>query len=168
MENLNRLAERFVKEHLNHGRPKDFILEAVYRNDVVEALKKSVCKSYSYGCYTDGLKFGFSPRSVCIEDEKGRAECTIVEFADAMLVAALKLCIKNCGADTVPKSSGWQTGEPEEDGRYLIQYGIAKETADQYAETIWTEHNGWVLLGSPISEYDYQVFAWCQLPGKDG
>ena len=66
-----------------------------------------------------------------------------------------------------PKASGWQTGEPEEDGRYLIQYGIAKETADQYSEAIWTEHNGWVLLGSPISEYEYQVFAWCELPGKE-
>lgn len=112
MENLNRLAERFVKEHLNQGRLEDFILDAVYRNDVVDAFKKSVCKSYSYGSYTDGLKFGFSPRSVCIEDEKGRAECTIVEFADAMLIAALKLCIKNYGADTVPKASGWKTGEP--------------------------------------------------------
>ena len=168
MENLNRLAERFVKKHLNQGRLEDFILDAVYRNDVVEAFKKSVCKSYSYGSYTDGFKFGFSPRSVCIEDEKGRAECTIVEFADAMLVAALKLCIKNYGADTVPKASGWKTGEPEEEGRYLIQYGIAKETADQYSEAIWTEHNGWALLGSPISEYDYQVFAWCRLPGEDG
>ena len=112
LENLNRLAERFVKEHLNQGKLKDFILEAVYRNDVVEAFKKSVCKSYSYGSYTDGFKFGFSPRSVCIEDEKGRAECTIVEFADAMLIAALKLCIKNYDADTAPKASGWQTGEP--------------------------------------------------------
>ena len=66
-----------------------------------------------------------------------------------------------------PKASGWQTGEPDEDGRYLIQYGIAKETADQYSEAIWTEHNGWVLLGSPISEYEYQAFAWCELPGKE-
>ncbi len=115
MENLNRLAERFVKEHLNQGKLEYFILEAVYRNDVVEALKKSVCKSYSYGSYTDGFKFGFSPRSVCIEDEDGRAECTIVEFADAMLTAALKLCIKAYGADTVPKISGRKTGEPEED-----------------------------------------------------
>lgn len=64
-----------------------------------------------------------------------------------------------------PKASGWKTGEPGEDGRYLIQYGIAKETADQYSEAIWTEHNGWSLLGSPISEYEYQVFAWCELPG---
>ena len=62
-----------------------------------------------------------------------------------------------------PKASGWKTGEPDEDGRYLIQYGIAKETADQYSDAIWTEHNG-----CPISEYEYQVFAWCELPGEDG
>ena len=167
MENLNRLAERFVREHLNHGRLVDFILEAVYRNDVVEAFKKSVCKSYSYGNYTDGFKFGFSHRSVCIEDEKGRAECTIVEFTDAILTAALKLCIKNYGADTAPKATGWQTGDPEEDGEYLIAYGANYYGAKQYDEARYSEAEGWVLLGSPISEYDYQVFAWCELPGKE-
>ena len=164
MENLNRLAERFVKDHLNQGRLEYFILEAVYRNDVVEALKKSVCKSYSYGSYTDGLKCGFSPRSFCIEDEKGRAECTIVEFADAMLVAALKLCIKNYGADTAPKATGWKTGTPEEDGEYLIAYGANIYSARFYSDATYSEVEGWVLLGSPISEYDYQVFAWCDLP----
>lgn len=168
MENLSRLAERFVKEHLNQERLEDFILEAVYRNDVVEALKKSVCKSYSYGSYTDGFKFGFSPRSVCIEDEKGRAECTIVEFADAMLIAALKLCIKNYGADTAPKATGWQTGEPEEDGEYLIAYGANIYSTRFYSDATYTEAEGWVLLSEPITDYDYQVFAWCQLPGKDG
>ena len=168
MENLNRLAERFVKEHLNQGRLEDFILDAVYRNDVVEALKKSVCKSCSGGCYPDGFKFGFSTRSVCIEDEKGRAECTIVEFADAMLTAALKLCIKNYGADTAPKATGWKTGTPEEDGQYLIFYGITRETAYQYDQANYTKENGWELLGYPIREYEYQVFAWCELPGEDG
>ena len=166
MKNLSRLAERFVKEHLNHGRLDDFILEAVYRNDVVEALKKSVCKSYSYGSYTDGFKFGFSPRSVCIEDEDGRAECTIVEFADAMLTAALKLCIKAYGADTVPKISGRKTGEPEEDGRYIIFYGITRETANQYDQANYSKEKGWELLRYPITECDCQVFAWCDLPGK--
>ena len=167
MENLNRMAERFVKKHLNQGGLEDFILEAVYRNDVVEAFKKSVCKSYSYGSFPDGFKFGFSPRSVCTEDEEGRVECTIVEFTDAILVAALKLCIKNYGSDTAPKASGWQTGEPEEDGLYLIQYGIRKETADQYDQANYTKENGWELLGYPIREYEYQVFAWCQLPGEE-
>lgn len=168
MENLSRLAERFVKEHLNQGMLEDFILEAVYRNDVVEALKKSVCKSHSYGSYTDGFKFGFSPRLVCIEDEKGRAECTIVEFTDAVMVAALKLCIKHYGADTVPKASGWKTGTPEEDGEYLIAYGSNISSPRFYSNATYTEAEGWKLLGSPISEYDYQVFAWCELPGEEG
>ena len=167
MENLSRLAERFVKEHLNQGRLEDFILEAVYRNDVVEALKKSVCKAYSYGSFTDGFKFGFSPRSVCIEDEKGRAECTIVEFADAILTAALKLCIKNYGADTAPKISGWQSGEPEEDGRYLISYGANDISSNLYDEATYSKAEGWSLLGTPIAEYDYQFFAWCEIPGKE-
>lgn len=59
---------------------------------------------------------------------------------------------------------GWQTGEPVEDGRYLIQYGISKETADQYHEAIWTDGIGWTLLGHHISEYEYQVFAWIKAP----
>lgn len=66
-----------------------------------------------------------------------------------------------------PKASGWQTGEPEEDGQYLIQYGIAKETADQYDQANYTKENGWELLGYPIREYEYYVFAWCQLPGEE-
>ena len=67
-----------------------------------------------------------------------------------------------------PKATGWKTGEPEEDGRYLIQYGIAKETADQYDKANYTKETGWELLGYPISEYEYQVFAWCELPGEEG
>ena len=66
-----------------------------------------------------------------------------------------------------PKTSGWQTGEPEEEGRYLIAYGANYYGAKQYDEATYTEAEGWKLLGSPISEYDYQVFAWCELPGKE-
>lgn len=66
-----------------------------------------------------------------------------------------------------PKASGWQTGEPEEEGRYLIAYGANYYGAKQYDEATYTEAEGWKLLGSPISEYDYQVFAWCELPGKE-
>ena len=85
-----------------------------------------------------------------------------------MLIAALKLCIKNYGADTAPKASGWKTGDPEEDGEYLIAYGTNYYGAKQYDEARYTEAEGWVLLGSPIADYDYQVFAWTELPGGDG
>lgn len=167
MENLSRLAERFVKEHLNQGRLEDFILEAVYRNDVVEAFKRTVCATHSGGSSLDGIDYGFSPRGVQLKDEKGRGECTIVEFTDAVMVAALKLCIKNYGADTAPKATGWKTGTPEEDGEYLIAYGANIYSARFYSDATYTEAEGWVLLGSPISEYDYHVFAWCELPGKE-
>lgn len=100
MENLNRLASRFVTEHLNQGRLEDFILDAVYRNDVVEAFKRTVCATHSGGSSPDGICYSFSPRGVHLGDEKGRVECTIVEFTDAVMVAALKLCIKN---KTVPE-----------------------------------------------------------------
>lgn len=66
-----------------------------------------------------------------------------------------------------PKISGWKTGEPEEDGRYLIAYGANYYGAKQYDDARYSKAEGWVLLGSPISEYDYQVFAWCELPGKE-
>ena len=67
-----------------------------------------------------------------------------------------------------PKATGWQTGEPEEDGRYLISYGANIYSTRFYIDATYTEAEGWVLFGSPISEYDYQVFAWCELPGEDG
>lgn len=167
MENLTRLAERFVKDHLNQRQLKDFILEAVYRNDVVEAFKRTVCATNSGGSSPDGIDYGFSPRGVQLKDEKGRVECTIVEFTDAVMVAALKLCIKNYGADTAPKATGWKTGEPEEDGQHLIFYGITRETANQYDKANYTKENGWELLWYPIPEYEYYVFAWCQLPGEE-
>lgn len=100
MENLNRLASRFVAEHLNQGRLEDFILDAVYRNDVVDAFKRTVCASHSCGCSPDGIDYGFLPRGVHLADKKGRVDCSIVEFTDAVMLAALKLCIKT---DTVPE-----------------------------------------------------------------
>ena len=111
MENLNRLAERFVKEHLNQERLKDFILEAVYRNDVVEAFKRTVC--YSHTGHSDtAFSFYFTQKGVNINDNDCSVACTVTEFSDAVMVAALKLCIKNYGADTAPKATGWKTGEP--------------------------------------------------------
>lgn len=65
------------------------------------------------------------------------------------------------------KASGWQTGEPEEDGEYLIAYGANIYSTRFYSNATYTQAEGWSLLGSPISEYDYQVFAWCELPGKE-
>ena len=115
MENLSRLAERFVKDHLNQGRLEDFILEAVYRNDVVEAFKRTVCYSHT-GHSDSSFRFYFTPKGVNINDNDCSVTCTVTEFSDAAMVAALKLCIKNYGADTAPKATGWKTGEPEEDG----------------------------------------------------
>ena len=166
MENLNRLAERFVKEHLNQERLKDFILEAVYRNDVVEAFKRTVCYSHS-GRSDPAFGYYFTPKGVNINDNDCSVTCTVTEFSDAVMVAALKLCIKNYGADTAPKASGWQTGEPEEDGEYLIAYGANIYSTRFYCNTTYTEAEGWVLMGEPIADYDYQVFAWCELPREE-
>ena len=66
-----------------------------------------------------------------------------------------------------PKASGWKTGTPEEDGEYLISYGANYYSARQYDSATYTDAGGWKLLGFPIAEYDYQVFAWIELPGKD-
>lgn len=86
---------------------------AVYRNDVIEAFKRTVCSTHS-GHSSFSLSYTFSPNGVNIRDQSGSAKCTIAEFADAVMVAALKLAIQT---DTVSdKDSGWQTGEPEEDG----------------------------------------------------
>ena len=66
-----------------------------------------------------------------------------------------------------PKASGWQTEEPEEDGRYLIAYGANIYSPRFYSDATYTDAEGWMLLGEPIAEYSYQVYAWCQLPGKE-
>lgn len=95
MKNLVRLSSRFVEEHLNQGRLEDRLSECLYRNDVVEAFKKTVCATHSCGCSPDGIAYGFSPRGVHLADKKGRVECTIVEFTDAILVAALKLYLRD-------------------------------------------------------------------------
>lgn len=113
MGHLSRLALAFVKDHLNQGRLEDFLQGAVYRNDVIEAFKRTVCSTHS-GLSSFNLSYTFSPNCVNIRDQSGSAKCTIAEFADAVMVAALKLAIQT---DTVSdKDSGWQTGEPEEDG----------------------------------------------------
>ena len=94
MENLNRLAERFVKNHLNQVRLEDFILKAVCRNDVVEAFKQTVC--YSHTGHSDpAIRYYFTPKGVNINDNDCSVTCTVTEFSDAVMVAALKLCIKN-------------------------------------------------------------------------
>lgn len=63
-----------------------------------------------------------------------------------------------------PKASGWQTGEPEEDGQYIINYGTTKGHINLYDKALWSKDDGWALFGNPISEYDYQVFAWVPTP----
>lgn len=163
MGNLRRLASRFVEEHITQGRLEDRLSECLYRNDVVEAFKKTVCASHSAGCSPDGIDYGFSPRGVHLADKNGRVECTIVEFTDAVLVSALKLFLRD-KEKKLPAASGWQTGEPEEDGKYIIKYGIRDETADQYGEAEYSAEKGWELLGYPIGEYEYQVFAWIKVP----
>ena len=65
-----------------------------------------------------------------------------------------------------PKASGWKTGEPEEDGEYLIAYGANIYSTRFYSNATYTEAEGWVLFGELIAD-NYQVFAWCQLPGKE-
>ena len=113
MGHLSRLALAFVKDHLNQGLLEDFLQGAVCRNDVIEAFKRTVCSTHS-GHSSSNLSYTFSPNGVNIRDQSGSAKCTITEFADAVMVAALKLAIQT---DTVSdKDSGWQTGEPEEDG----------------------------------------------------
>ena len=134
---------------------------------MVEAFKRTVC--YSHAGYSGpAIRYYFTPKGVNINDNDCSVTCTVTEFSDAVMVAALKLCIKNYGADTAPKASGWKTGTPEEDGEYLIAYGANIYSTRFYCNATYTEAEGWVLLGEPIADYDYQVFAWCELPGKDG
>ena len=95
----------------------------------------------------------------------GYEDCNRIICAAELLGVSIDYLLT--GKDTA-KASGWQTWEPEEDGEYLIAYGANIYSTRFYSNATYTEAEGWVLLGSPIADYDYHVFAWTELPGGDG
>ena len=95
----------------------------------------------------------------------GYEDCNRIICAAELLGVSIDYLLT--GKDA-PKASGWKTGEPKEDGRYLIAYSSNFCIPKSYDVAAYTQAEGWVLFGEPIAVYDYHVFAWCEQPGEDG
>lgn len=119
IENLIRLAEKYTAKYM----PRVLLYRlsnCFYRSDVIASLKMTVCKCHNG--YTGSIRYYFTPKGVSIGDDSGKVDATITEFADAVLVTALRAYAgkqiretdKEKPAENVSKmDAGWKTGHPE-------------------------------------------------------
>lgn len=134
-------AELFIKNMTHSVMLWQFLTKANCRMDLV-GLIKGECKRHS-GYWSKELTYSFE--SNCVRVGKiGQTvvEYTHTEFADALLLAAARLYIRNLDLDKIiqaPASpSLWQTGTPKKIGTYVCATLLRGIESPIYTQKKWT------------------------------